>query len=95
MMAFQPRLAPGQPVVINNSKPGCPTSGVIQRGESDAQIPGSKEDRGRELRAGRGSLPTLIASAADALLRLHYHEGYHNGQIGLLRRLVGKEGAIK
>jgi DinB superfamily len=39
--------------------------------------------------------PPLTGSVADALLRLHYHEGYHNGQIGLLRRLVGKEGAIK
>jgi DinB superfamily len=39
--------------------------------------------------------PPLTGSIADALLRLHYHEGYHNGQIGLLRRLVGKEGAIK
>ncbi len=39
--------------------------------------------------------PPLTGSVADALLRLHYHEGYHNGQIGLLRRLAGKEGAIK
>jgi hypothetical protein len=39
--------------------------------------------------------PPLTGSVADALVRLHYHEGYHNGQIGLLRRLAGKEGAIK
>jgi uncharacterized damage-inducible protein DinB len=26
---------------------------------------------------------------------LHFHEAYHIGQTGLLRRLVGKEGAIK
>ncbi len=39
--------------------------------------------------------PPLTGSVADALIRLHYHEGYHNGQIGLLRRLAGKEGAIK
>ena len=39
--------------------------------------------------------PPLTGSVADALLRLHYHEGYHNGQIGLLRRLAGKEGVIK
>ncbi|MDK9698675.1 MAG: DinB family protein [bacterium] len=26
---------------------------------------------------------------------LSFHEGYHLGQIGLLRRLLGKEGAIK
>ena len=39
--------------------------------------------------------PPLTGSVANALIRLHYHEGYHNGQIGLLRRLAGKEGAIK
>ncbi len=39
--------------------------------------------------------PPLTGSVAEALIRLHYHEGYHNGQIGLLRRLAGKEGAIK
>ena len=39
--------------------------------------------------------PPLTGSIGEALIRLHYHEGYHNGQIGLLRRLAGKEGAIK
>ena len=39
--------------------------------------------------------PPLTGSLGDALVRLHYHEGYHNGQIGLLRRIAGKEGAIK
>ena len=34
-------------------------------------------------------------AAADRIDRrradsLHYHEGYHNGQIGLLRRIAGK-----
>jgi hypothetical protein len=39
--------------------------------------------------------PPLTGSVADAILRLHYHEGYHNGQIGLLRRIAGKDGAIR
>lgn len=39
--------------------------------------------------------PPLTGSVGDALLRLSYHESYHGGQIGLLRRIVGKEGAIK
>ena len=39
--------------------------------------------------------PPLTGSLGDALARLCYHEGYHNGQIGLLRRLAGKESAIK
>ena len=39
--------------------------------------------------------PPLMGSVGDALTRLCYHEGYHNGQIGILRRLAGKEGAIR
>ena len=39
--------------------------------------------------------PPLTGSLGDALTRLHYHEGYHNGQMGLLRRMAGKEGAIR
>jgi hypothetical protein len=39
--------------------------------------------------------PPLTGSVGDALTRLHYHEAYHNGQMGLLRRIAGKEGAIK
>ena len=39
--------------------------------------------------------PPLTGSVGDALARLCYHEGYHHGQIGILRRLVDKEGAIK
>lgn len=37
----------------------------------------------------------LTGSLDEALIRLQYHEAYHNGQIGLLRRIAGKEGAIK
>ena len=39
--------------------------------------------------------PPLTGSIGDALIRLQYHEGYHNGQLGLLRRIAGKDGAIK
>ena len=39
--------------------------------------------------------PPLTGSIADAMIRLHYHEGYHNGQLGLLRRIAGKDGAIR
>ena len=39
--------------------------------------------------------PPLTGSIVDALTRLHYHEGYHNGQIGLLRRIAGRDGAIR
>lgn len=38
--------------------------------------------------------PPLTGSVGEALARLVFHEGYHNGQIGLLRRLAGKPGAI-
>ena len=39
--------------------------------------------------------PPLMGTIGDALARLCYHEGYHNGQIGILRRLAGKAGAIR
>jgi hypothetical protein len=39
--------------------------------------------------------PPLTGSLVEAFSRLHYHESYHNGQIGLLRRIAGKEGAIR
>ncbi|HME32530.1 MAG TPA: DinB family protein [Terriglobales bacterium] len=38
--------------------------------------------------------PPLTGTVGDALARLAIHESYHNGQIGLLRRLAGKPGAI-
>jgi len=39
--------------------------------------------------------PPLQGTIGQALVRLSYHEGYHNGQIGVLRRMAGKEAAIK
>ena len=38
--------------------------------------------------------PPLTGSVGEALARMVFHESYHNGQIGLLRRLAGKPGAI-
>jgi len=34
-------------------------------------------------------------TVADRLFFLHFHEAYHIGQIGLLRRIIGLEGSIK
>ena len=34
--------------------------------------------------------PPLAGSIGSALMRLNFHESYHAGQIGLLRRIVGK-----
>ena len=39
--------------------------------------------------------PPLAGSIANALSRLNFHESYHAGQIALLRRIAGKEGAIR
>jgi hypothetical protein len=39
--------------------------------------------------------PPLMGNVGQALARMNSHESYHNGQLGLLRRLVGKEGAIR
>ena len=56
-------------------------------GLSDEQLSGSIP--------GPYARPPLTGSLADALGRLHFHEAYHNGQIGLLRRFAGHEGAIR
>ncbi len=39
--------------------------------------------------------PARNTTVADLLTFLWFHEGYHSGQLGLLRRLVGKPGVIK
>jgi uncharacterized damage-inducible protein DinB len=39
--------------------------------------------------------PTGDTSVGGQLSFLHFHESYHSGQLGLLRRLAGKEGAIR
>jgi uncharacterized damage-inducible protein DinB len=39
--------------------------------------------------------PPLLGTVGQALARLSYHEGYHNGQIGILRRMAGKDAAMK
>ncbi len=47
------------------------------------------------LTAGRLAEPaTDTMSVAEQLGFLGFHEGYHAGQVGLARRLLGKEGAI-
>jgi DinB superfamily len=39
--------------------------------------------------------PPLAGRIGNALARLSFHESYHAGQIGLLRRIAGKDGAIR
>jgi hypothetical protein len=39
--------------------------------------------------------PFPCETVADLLAALHFHESYHVGQTGTLRRLAGLEGAIK
>ncbi|MFC1572188.1 DinB family protein [Candidatus Eisenbacteria bacterium] len=51
-------------------------------------------------RLGEMSGDELAAAAEDdtvagQLAILHFHEAYHIGQLGLIRRLAGKPGAIK
>jgi uncharacterized damage-inducible protein DinB len=36
-----------------------------------------------------------IGTVREALAVLQFHEAYHAGQVGLLRRLLGKPGVIK
>lgn len=60
-----------------------PALGEIPQARLDSPIP---EEWG--FPSGQGNI-------GNALARLAAHESYHNGQIGLLRRILGKEGAIR
>jgi len=40
-------------------------------------------------------IPWRQKPMGDQLIFLHFHEAYHIGQVGLLRRIIGKECAIK
>ncbi len=39
--------------------------------------------------------PAQKATVGSKLATLQFHEAYHAGQVGLLRRLVGKQGVIR
>ncbi len=39
--------------------------------------------------------PSLFGTVGAALAFLTFHEGYHAGQLGILRRVLGKKGKIK
>ncbi len=39
--------------------------------------------------------PGLLGTVGDTLAFLQFHEGYHAGQLGILRRVLGKPGVIK
>ena len=47
-----------------------------------------------DLSAPGGKAPTGDVDLAGRLAFLQFHEAYHIGQIGVLRRLAGKDGAI-
>ena len=53
----------------------------------------SPEDLAAPLPADRN--PFKLDSLAEQMAVFNFHESYHVGQLGLLRRLVGKAGAIK
>ncbi len=39
--------------------------------------------------------PPLTGSVSDSLARLQNHEMYHAGQLGLLRKILGKDGTLR
>jgi len=45
--------------------------------------------------AAEPAIPGGDPSVGGQLSFLHFHESYHSGQLGLLRRLAGKAGAIR
>jgi uncharacterized damage-inducible protein DinB len=55
----------------------------------------SIRERLDEMSAADLDAPTEKATVGEELAFLQFHESYHAGQVGLLRRLLGKEGVIK
>ena len=45
--------------------------------------------------AAEPAIPTGDPSVGGQLSFLHFHESYHSGQLGILRRIAGKPGAIR
>ncbi len=63
-----------------------------------ADLDASQERLATALRAATPELlatPARRGTVADTLVFLYFHEGYHAGQLGLLRRFLGKAGVIK
>lgn len=52
----------------------------------------SEEDLGRKLPHRQDEMPDFLQTYADCLRSLGLHEGHHNGEISLLRRLLGRPG---
>jgi hypothetical protein len=87
------------------SKPVTDSSGTIPLSVMVADFAATAEG----LAAGLGGLTTEMLAAkapfspgdnpdetvGSLLAGLAFHEGYHTGQLGILRRLAGKEGIVK
>jgi uncharacterized damage-inducible protein DinB len=86
-----------------NSKPdGTPlapapellTAELTAGGERFARLFSAIDEATQRARWGAKSFPDGSESVADALHFLYFHETYHLGQIGLLRRILGKPGFV-
>lgn len=76
-------LAPGPDFLV----PDFAASGVLL----EERLGALSEEAGRA-RWGARRFPDGSESLGDVLVFLHFHETYHLGQIGLLRRILGKPG---
>lgn len=56
----------------------------------NAALDGATPERLAEPREGR-----MVKNVGESLAFLQFHEAYHVGQVALLRRAAGKEGAIR
>ena len=60
-----------------------------------AQSAQTIKERLASMSAADFARPVEKGTVGDALAFLQFHESYHAGQVGLLRRLLGKEGVIR
>lgn len=96
----------GQPAVWGEGEGGCYERGSkpIKAGDNVLRLEKLLEAyklSQERLNAGLARLtPSELAreeegaTLADSLSKWHFHEAYHLGQLGILRRLLGKEGAV-
>ncbi len=48
-----------------------------------------------QLKIMEGAAKTYPTDITEKLIQYGFHEGYHVGQVAIMRKLIGKEGAIK
>jgi hypothetical protein len=85
----RPYVRGSQPLSPSDARPLAEILGDLDRSQ-DVLAQGFERLSPEALAAERGK-----STVEAQILFLHFHEAYHIGQTGILRRLIGKPGAIR